>query len=59
MPKRNRNLWLHVTVTHEELASIRQRTAEVNSQNQSTFIHKMAMTNYGNSIQSSWNTLQS
>lgn len=46
MSKRNRNLRLDVMVTHEELAAIRQRMAEVNSQNQSTFIRKMAIDGY-------------
>lgn len=46
MPKRNRNLRLHIMVTHKELAAIRQRMAEVNSQNQSIFIRKMAIDGY-------------
>ncbi len=32
MPKRERNLRLHIMVTHEELAVIRERMAKVNSQ---------------------------
>ncbi|WP_256872427.1 hypothetical protein [Paenibacillus sp. 79R4] len=43
MPKRERNLRLHIMVTHEELAAIRERMAEVNSQNQSAFIRKLAL----------------
>ncbi len=41
MPKRERNLRLHIMVTHEECAAIQERMAEVNSQNQSAFIRKM------------------
>lgn len=108
MSKKERDLRLHIMITHEELAAIQERMAEVNSQNQSAFIRKMAVDgyvvnvdlapvkellslqrrsvnnlfqiakyakahnayqfelwnfnkatpNYGNSIQSSWNTLQ-
>ncbi|WP_195200888.1 plasmid mobilization protein [Faecalispora jeddahensis] len=46
MPKRERNLRLHIMVTHEELAAIRERMAEVNSQNQSAFIRKMMVDGY-------------
>ena len=46
MPKRERNLRLHLMVTHEELATIQERMAEVNSQNQSAFICKMAVDGY-------------
>lgn len=46
MPKRERNLRLHIMVTHEELATIRERMAEVNSQNQSAFIRKMMVDGY-------------
>jgi len=33
-------------ITHEELATIRERMAEVNSQNQSVFIRKLALDGY-------------
>ena len=33
-------------ITHEELATIRKRMAEVNSQNQSAFIRKMMVDGY-------------
>lgn len=46
MPKRERNLRLHIMVTHEELATIRERMAEVNSQNQGAFVRKMAVDGY-------------
>lgn len=46
MPKRERNLRLHIMVTHEELAAIRKRMAEVNSQNQSAFLRKMMIDGY-------------
>ncbi|WP_024347668.1 plasmid mobilization protein [Lacrimispora indolis] len=46
MPKRERNLRIHIMVTHEELATIRERMAEVNSQNQSAFIRKMMVDGY-------------
>lgn len=46
MPKRERNLRLHIMVTHEELAAIRERMAEVNIQNQSAFIRKLALDGY-------------
>ena len=50
MPKRERNLRLHIMVTHEELAAIRERMAEVNSQNQSAFIRKMMVDGYAVNI---------
>ena len=50
MPKRERNLRLHIMVTHEELATIRERMAEVNSQNQSSFIRKMLVDGYAINI---------
>jgi hypothetical protein len=46
MPKRELNLRLHIMVTHEELATIREHMAEVNSQNQSAFIRKMVVDGY-------------
>lgn len=46
MSKGERNLRLHIMVTHEELAAIRERMAEVNSQNQSAFIRKLAADGY-------------
>ncbi|WP_243187303.1 plasmid mobilization protein [Faecalispora jeddahensis] len=46
MPKRERDLRLHIMITHEELAAIQERMAEVNSQNQSAFIRKMAVDGY-------------
>lgn len=46
MTKRERDLRLHIMVTHEELATIRERMAEVNSQNQSAFIRKMMVDGY-------------
>lgn len=46
MPKRERNLRLHIMVTHKELAAIRERMAGVNSQNQSAFIRKLALEGY-------------
>lgn len=46
MPKRERNLRLHIMVTHEELAAIRKRMAEVNSQNWSAFLRKMMIDGY-------------
>lgn len=46
MPKRERNLRLHIIVTHEELAIIQERMAEVNSQNKSAFIRKMLVDGY-------------
>ena len=46
MTKRERNLRLHFMVTHEELAAIRERMAEVSSQNQSAFIRKLALDGY-------------
>lgn len=50
MPKRERNLRLHIMVTYEELATIRERMAEVNSQNQSAFIRKMLVDGYAVNI---------
>ncbi len=46
MPKRERDLRLHIMVSHDELATIRERMAEVNSQNQSAFIRKMMIDGY-------------
>lgn len=46
MPKRERNLRLHIMVTNEELATIRERMAEVGSQNQSAFLRKLAIDGY-------------
>ena len=46
MPKRERNLRLHIMVTHEELAVIRERMEEVNSRNKSAFIRKMVVDGY-------------
>lgn len=46
MPKRERNLRLHIMVTHEELAAIQKRMAEVNSQNRSAFLRKMMIDGY-------------
>lgn len=46
MPKRERNLRLHIMVSHDELATLRKRMAEVNSQNQSAFIRKLALDGY-------------
>ena len=46
MPKRERNLRLHIMVAHEELAAIRECMAEVYSQNQSAFIRKSALEGY-------------
>lgn len=46
MPKRERNLRLHIMVTHKELAIIRERMAEVNSRNKSAFIRKLALDRY-------------
>lgn len=37
---------LHIMVTHEELATIQKCMAEVNNQNQSAFIPKMAVDGY-------------
>lgn len=50
MPKRERNLRLHIMATHEELATMRERMAEVNSQNQSAFIRKMLVDGYAINI---------
>lgn len=50
MPKRERNLRLHIMVTHEELATIRERMAEVNSQNQSAFLRKLTLDGYAVNI---------
>lgn len=41
MPKRKRNLRLHIMVSHEELAAIQERMKELDSQNQSTFIRTL------------------
>lgn len=41
MPKRERNLRLHIMVTHEELANIRERMKELYTQNQSAYIRKL------------------
>ncbi|MEL7565395.1 MAG: plasmid mobilization relaxosome protein MobC [Dehalobacterium sp.] len=46
MPKRERNLRLHIMVTHDELATIRERMKELDSHNQSAFIRKMAADGY-------------
>lgn len=46
MTKRERNLRLHIMVSHDELATIRERMEEVNSQNQSAFIRKMMIDGY-------------
>lgn len=46
MPERERNLRLHIMVTHEESTAIQEHMAEVNSQNQSAFIRKMAVDGY-------------
>jgi len=46
MPKRKRNLRLHIMVSYDEFATIRERMAEVNSQNQSAFIRKMMIDGY-------------
>lgn len=46
MPKRERNLRLHLIVSHEELATIQERMAEVNSQNRSAFLRKMMIDGY-------------
>lgn len=37
MPKREQDLRLHIMITYEELATIQERMAEVNSQNQSSW----------------------
>lgn len=50
MPKRERNLRLHIMVTHEELAVIRERMEEVNTQNQSAFIRKLAIDGYATNV---------
>lgn len=46
MAKREWNLRLHIMVTHDELAAIWERMAEVNSQNQSALICKLAIDEY-------------
>ncbi|MNW39708.1 hypothetical protein D3C74_168000 [compost metagenome] len=46
MSKGERNLRLHIMVTHEELTTLRERMAEINSQNQSAFIRKLATDGY-------------
>ncbi len=46
MSQEERNLRLHIMVTHEELTAIRERMAEVNSQKQSAFIRKLAADGY-------------
>jgi len=46
MPKRERNLRLHIMVTHDELAAIRERMKELDSQNQSAFLRKMMVDGY-------------
>ena len=46
MPKRQRNLRLHIMVSHDELATIQERMKELDSQNQSSFIRKMAINGY-------------
>jgi len=46
MPKRERNLRLHIMVNHDELTTIRERMKEVDSCNQSAFIRKMALDGY-------------
>jgi hypothetical protein len=48
MLKRERNVRLHIMVTHEELAAIRGRMAEVNNQNQCAFSRKLALNGYAN-----------
>ncbi len=50
MPKKERDLRLHIMVAHEELSAIRERMAEVNSQNQSAFIRKLALDGYAVNI---------
>ncbi len=57
MSKGERNLRLHIMVTHEELAAIRERMAEVNSQNQSAFIRKLARSQTRNERQRNNTTL--
>ena len=37
---------LHIMVTHEELATMQERMAEVDTQNQSAFIRRMAVDGY-------------
>ena len=46
MSKRERNLRLHIMVNHDELAIIRERMKELDSQNQSAFLRKMMIDGY-------------
>ncbi len=46
MPKRQRNLLLHIMVNHDELATIQERMKELGSQNKSAFLRKMAVDGY-------------
>ena len=46
MPKRERNLRLHIMVSHDELATIRERMKESGSQNRGAFLRKMAIDGY-------------
>ncbi len=51
MSKGKRNLRLHIMVTHEKSAVIRESMAEVNSQNQSAFIRKLATDGYAVNVE--------
>jgi len=46
MSKSERNLRLHIMVDHDELAAIRERMKELESQNQSAFLRKMMIDGY-------------
>jgi len=46
MSKRERDLRLHIMVTHDELTAIRGRMKELDSQNQSAFLRKMMVDGY-------------
>ena len=50
MLKRERNLRLHIMVSHDELTTIRERMKELDSRNQSAFIRKMAIDGYATNI---------
>ena len=46
MSKRERNLRLHIMVSHEELDTIKERMEELDSRNRVAFLRKMAIDGY-------------
>jgi len=46
MPKRQRNVRLHIRVNHKELDAIKERMEELGCCNRGAFIRKMAMDGY-------------